>query len=210
MANIAIILRTAVTPNWFQQAIVSAVGFPPFERALLCSGFFQEGSGGYLASNTLVNGSHFNARAAHMDLTVVGTYNSYGLHPFTAFIASVRAKTRPQYLTLRKRKTDRWHAKVFIAWESGVPAFAVIGSSNITRPAFDTTSPFNFECDVIIWNTSCPNAIALAEQLFKGKKVAQEVIFANYEENGRNEHFSVSDRLTVLAEEINNKSYEFE
>ena len=211
MANIAMILRTRVAINRFQAAIVNAVACPHFDRALLCSGFFQEGSGGYFASNTFLPGTSCMRRPTPMEMSVVGTYNLYGLPPFHAFVDNVRALTTCTCcLNISKRKTNRWHAKVFIAWESGVPAFAVIGSSNITRPAFDTTSPFNFESDVILWNTSCSNATALAERLFGDIKGTLDVLFANYEEKGRNGQMTLADKMTKLAEEIINSSNSIE
>lgn len=206
MANIAIILRTEVAVNRFQQAIVSAIAFPSFDKALLCSGFFQEGGKGkYYASDTLVRGL---VRPTPMELTAIGTYSPLWLGPFHDFVSGVCSKASPHYLNIKKRKANRWHAKVFIAWESGAPAFAVIGSSNITRPAFDKSSPFNFECDVIIWNTSCAGAVAFAERQFGNVKADDGIIFANYEENGRNGPLSVSDRLAFLAAQIIKESKE--
>lgn len=49
----------------------------------------------------------------------------------------------------------RWHAKVAIGTCCGIPLAGIIGSSNLTGPAYGEksppASPFNYECDVTIW-----------------------------------------------------------
>jgi hypothetical protein len=49
-------------------------------------------------------------------------------------------------------KRKRWHAKIAIKLKDGSPKAAIIGSSNLTRPAYsEGYSAFNNECDVVLW-----------------------------------------------------------
>jgi hypothetical protein len=47
--------------------------------------------------------------------------------------------------------TDKWHAKVALLLKGGAPVAGIVGSSNLTRPAYGLLGPYwNYECDVII------------------------------------------------------------
>jgi len=75
-------------------------------------------------------------------------------------------KNRKQFLALRDRlreefnkevtsyvaKGDSWHGKIGLRVRNGQPTAAVIGSSNLTRPAMlENWGYWNFEGDVSIW-----------------------------------------------------------
>lgn len=80
-----------------------------------------------------------------------GQYND-----FVAQLSSIKcACSIPLSVKQRKRKgSNKWHAKVFMVKNNGLPRLAIIGSSNITKNAFDEMKGWNRECDVLIWNSS--------------------------------------------------------
>jgi hypothetical protein len=48
-----------------------------------------------------------------------------------------------------------WHAKIALRLDSNLPVAGIVGSSNLTRPAFDEPyNRWNFEGDVLIWPPS--------------------------------------------------------
>jgi hypothetical protein len=51
-------------------------------------------------------------------------------------------------------KSGRWHAKVALAVVSGSPVAGIVGSSNLTGPAYGVDRRvFNNETDVVLWTS---------------------------------------------------------
>lgn len=70
-----------------------------------------------------------------------------------------------------RMKGMKWHAKVFVAKDSnGSPVLATIGSSNITRRAFDTLKNFNYECDVVFWDETNSEIYSLVESIILSER----------------------------------------
>lgn len=208
MANIALIFRSAPGVNRFREALLAALAENNFDRALLCSGFFQEGVGAYSISDSIFLDPALNPRIANLHLTTVGVYSSAEYSRYADFISNligISAGIHP-WLTITSLLSTKFHAKVFIAWVGDVPAFGIIGSSNATRRAADIGSPWNREADVIIWNDACPPAVALADALFPpladGELADEDILFANYELGGQNGERPIEVYLNDLAAQI--------
>ncbi|WIH05331.1 hypothetical protein KHF85_02075 [Xanthomonas translucens pv. graminis] len=152
MDNIAFFFRNKLSENRFSDSVLAALSTPSIDSALLCSGFFQEDS------SYSVSAKRFSSisRCCHkIDLTTVGYYKG-GKPSYTAFnkgIAKHCCNTCINHKPLRL-PGDKWHAKIFIGKTQGEPVIAAIGSSNLTRRAFDTKKNFNYECDVLFWDGS--------------------------------------------------------
>lgn len=193
---IAIVLRNNVSKNPFRDVIVSAIDSGIADEALMCSGFFQENRGSTYCA-TLEKGFAASCARNKVNLITVGIHNSQWLASYKSFqknllSAGVNADCRYKVGT-------KWHAKVFIALRAGQPLLGVIGSSNITRPAFSTSIPFNRECDVIIWPEGSAHDALMNDALGQGN--FEDVVRAPYipDQNGG---ITVETRLRNLYEEI--------
>ncbi|VVB84737.1 Uncharacterised protein [uncultured archaeon] len=101
----------------------------------------------------------------------------------------------------------KWHAKIFILKNNANPILGIIGSSNITRPAFSDNVPFNYEADIVLWSNG--NVIIdsmmrrIAEIIRDDTNYSHEVITTDYNPE-RNNGLSIEDRLNRLNNEIEN------
>jgi hypothetical protein len=193
---IAIVLRKNVAKNPFRDVIVSAIGSGIADEALMCSGFFQENRrSAYCA--TLEKGLAASCARNKVKLITVGIHNNQWLTSYKSFqtnLLSAGVNAHCKY-----KVGTKWHAKVFIALRAGQPLLGVIGSSNITRPAFSSSIPFNRECDVIIWPEGSAHDGLMNEALGQGN--FEDVVRAPYipDQNGG---ITVENRLRSLYDEI--------
>jgi hypothetical protein len=71
---------------------------------------------------------------------------------YVAFVANLTSRLTKVTVTGHIAPKTFWHAKVAMRIINGVPIAAVIGSSNMTHPAYsDLNRGFNHEADVLIW-----------------------------------------------------------
>lgn len=206
--RIAIFLRRSASINRFRNILVGCVNEGCVNEAVISSGFFQEDnkfSGSALFALT-------PSRCGRpIDLIFVGVHNSRWVAQFNFFVTTIQRANCLGCVSISKRKPRglRWHAKTFIGSIGGEPRIGIIGSSNLTRPAADTSKPFNYEADVVLWYES-DNAIdKIVSQQIESKDGSHEVIVTTYEEGGLNGPLSLGDRLRSLRDEILNNSYEF-
>lgn len=193
---IAIVLRKNVSKNPFRDVIVSAISSGIADEALMCSGFFQENRGSAYCA-TLEKGLAASCARNKVKLITVGIHNSQWLTSYRSFqtnLLSAGVNAHCKY-----KVGTKWHAKVFIALRGGQPLLGVIGSSNITRPAFSSSIPFNRECDVIIWPEGSAHDGLMNEALGQGN--FEDVVRAPYipDQNGG---ITVESRLRSLYDEI--------
>jgi hypothetical protein len=194
---IAIVLRTDGSRNVFRDAIVSAVGSGYLDKAVLCSGIFQEGFKGssYKVSDEKSLASA--CAASRISLVTVGIHNATWKPSYLNFRDNMRgAGVNIQCLY---KSGMRWHAKVFIGSKGGVPKIGIVGSSNMTRNAFSTGPRFNNECDVFIWDRRDPIA-GLADGIADSLG-DQTLIRAPYVAR-MNRGLSVSAMLTRVQDEV--------
>ncbi len=146
-----------------------------------------------------------------LKLTTVGLYSYTWKNQYLIFGQNIKTlNPTPNFTFIQKRmKGMNWHSKIFIAKSSNVPVVGVIGSSNITSRAFGTQSPFNYECDVIMWseinsviNQAINNAIGDAGE-------GSGVIVANYDAIHPANQETLEQRLILLEKEILNRTVDF-
>lgn len=200
--KVAIFLRRSVSVNRFRALLDGILSCSSISEALVSSGFYQE-RGSFSASTIF---KLTPQRCCNpINLVFVGVYNYRSLPEFDAFVSLVQKNNCPLCVTVKKRKPKglHWHAKTFIGNISGKPRVGIIGSSNLTRPAADTTQHFNFEADVVLWHeedTEINNLInGLLENTDGG---SQEVMITTYEQGGPNGRLSLEARLQSLRNEI--------
>ncbi len=202
MNRVAIFLRSKLKVNRFSDAVLAALNQTNIDSAILCSGFFQEDSS-YRVSHRKFSG--ITRCCSKIDLTTVGYYSSRDKKKYQTFLTGLKAVTCPICVNVKSLRMpgDRWHAKVFIAKEQGAPVFAAIGSSNITRRAFDTYKSFNYECDVLFWDES--KAYMNDEmQTILGEQSDEfpSVIVTNYDQTHPTSRVPLNQRLLALEKEI--------
>lgn len=210
MERVAIILRKAHAINRFREIILRSFQEPKLNNILICSGFFQDRAN-YQASACFV------ASAPHLpctkNLISVGLYNAIWRKDYDAFTKGLRsikcACGKPMNLEKRRVSKYHWHAKVFIASEDDRPLLGIIGSSNITNRAFGPSKQWNYEVDVVLWNSQDTIVNAIVSGALGGLDDDNPfgVVVSDYAaDDSLNSGLSLEARLIALREEIINVS----
>lgn len=204
---IAIIFRKQLSVNNFRDMVIGALNSGCGDNAIICSGYFQEALG--------VRGTSYRASQEpgfiqaltrnEIALITVGIYNSSWKTSYVNFRDSLRMAG--VNVAARYVRDLRWHAKVFILSHGQDPIFGIVGSSNITRPAFGTIKDFNYECDVVIWPKSVRKITNIINSLLLQGDIAHQVIRAPYLRS-INGSLSIQDRLLKLKREILTQEFE--
>lgn len=222
MFKIAVILRKSQSPNVFRRTILSAFSGGIGNEYLICSGFFQEKkykvSSYYASDSFLANVPPLPCEAT---VTTVGIYDPHTwgsqYNDFVAKLSSIKCSCG-NHLAVKQRKrkgSNKWHAKVFIARNDGQPRIAIVGSSNITKNAFDEKKGWNRECDVLIWNSSDAQVNALIRTVISGEgdRLGQivdrddrppEVFISSYDSEDplNSRRGSIQSRLELLWQDV--------
>lgn len=201
-----IIFRRNQQQNHFRDWMIQALNFPKADTAVICSGFFQENFRGSMFA--LTQDRRFMAAAATKEIITIGIHNNTWMPAYRDFRNNFSAfnPNITSYVSSRMK----WHAKVFIVQSKGIPCFAMIGSSNMTRNAFGSPTlarDFNYEADVIIWN-SADSAVekyfnqSFAEKTTADANIASEIsLLYRPEDNfGRTELDRLLEIQDTLAE----------
>lgn len=202
---IAIILRKNPNPNRFRDLMINVIQSRYGDSALLCSGFFQEnkpGRNGKISQYQASREGQFAQVVARsgISLITVGIHNNTWFSSYQNFRDSlVNAGVN---LTAYYKKGLRWHAKVFILSRGDASIFGIIGSSNITKNAFGTESPFNHECDVVLWETTDDILKGKIEAYFQQNDFQSDEVIRGLYDYDSNFGLSVQDRLDNLKAEI--------
>jgi hypothetical protein len=158
MYKVALVLSTIPAYNVYRAVLESAFHSGVYDHFLICSGFFHErinSRGTFYASDAFSNA----VLPADSTVTIVGSYHPTAKE-FDDFVKKVEkglnAAGGPVVVTKRRslrQYANHWHAKIFIAREGQTHRFAVVGSSNLTRSAFNLTASNN-EADILLWDDS--------------------------------------------------------
>lgn len=200
--SIAIILRNRQTPNLFRNLLLSAIQIPNLTEIIICSGFFQDN---FMKSAYCASGEGNLARSlakSKAQVITVGIHNTQWRYSFDNFNNSLA--NAGVNLAVRKKSGYKWHAKVFIASTKNGPIFSLIGSSNMTRNAFSTSKPFNYEADVALWVPQAKGVNAAVGNVLS-ETAPLDVILTSYSP-GRNGGLTIKNRLTQLREDIINST----
>lgn len=215
MQKTALILSTIPSFNVYRAALGKAFHSGKYNHFLICSGFFHQRintRGTFYASDAFATA----ALPAGSTVTIVGAYNPAATE-FDDFVSKVdtglNAAGGPVAVTKRRslrKYANHWHAKIFIAREDCIHRFAVIGSSNLTRSAFNMVASNN-EADVLLWDDShTPTrqivnaALDRPPDELNTDVLGPSVIVSDYAPNDeRNSHQgSLNDRLQNLWNDV--------
>ena len=152
--SIAITLRRSAAQSHFADALIGAIGASNNIELMLCSGFISEGVRSEYRV-TAQPGFLDNISNNCSSVTTVGVYGRDWRDDYVEFFWTLCEKNITVYP--RASLSRGWHAKVAIIRRDDVPVFGIIGSSNLTGPAFGSTGApgfnyFNYESDVILWD----------------------------------------------------------
>jgi hypothetical protein len=209
MERVAIFLRQSAATNRFREIIRACIGSPGFQRFHVGSGFFQE-RGSFSASIDL--GGASPAHTSKKEIVAIGVYNGYWRPDFDTFVANLLALPGPPGgYTVQKRIPNgyRWHAKVFLAHDQEGPALGIVGSSNMTRPAFGTESPFNYEADAVMWddtNADTQRVMDAALEINTADEGIGAIVSTYDREHPANRGDTLRARLAELAAQIERSS----
>lgn len=204
--RIAIFLRKTEVTNHFRRVLTAFLGLPNLSDVLVTSGFFQEGPKFFASS--LFN-FPCKSKSSPVPITFVGVYNGYWAKSFSSFIQNVQNANCSCCVKINQLspKGHRWHAKVFIGSIGNRPRFGIVGSSNLTRPAADTSKPFNFEADAVIWYEA-DKAVhsAVMEQLEPLAPSGQVLLTTYNPAEILNANRSLEDQLQSLKDQVLRKN----
>lgn len=153
---IKIALRTGVGLSPFRRLLLHMLHPSTGDSALICSGYIWEPKGGkyqVLADNLLKS---ITLGCPNGVITVAGKLGGGRYRDFyTNFVSRISAASS---ITAYTSPLDNWHAKIAIRLRNGVPVAGIIGSSNLTGPAYGENRPptpytpgWNYEADTLIW-----------------------------------------------------------
>jgi hypothetical protein len=206
--RIAVFLRKTAAVNHFRTVLDSFLRVPTLSSAVVTSGFYQEGPA-FFAST--IFSFPCTKRSTPLLLTFIGVYNGYWVQAFNKFFQNVQNSNCICCVNVSTRspKGLRWHAKVFIGSIAGSPRMGIIGSSNLTRPAAGTSTPFNYEADVVLWYASDTIVNTAVLEILEPLVQSGEVLVSSYDQDDPlNGGRSLEDHLTALQNEILSSSRE--
>jgi hypothetical protein len=202
--RVALFLRKTAAVNDFNRILRAFVSAKCLSGATVTSGFFQEDNK-FQASDLFVRKCTRQSNATH--ITFVGVYNGFWVPAFTLFGSNLFFKTPCSCCTtisFRKPKGAKWHAKVFIGSIAGRPRFGIIGSSNLTRPAADLSSPFNYEADAVLWYESDAEINGLILEGLERLGAGHVLVSTYSAEDPLNSGISLEHQLAAIEQEILN------
>lgn len=196
--SIALLFRNRATPNLFRNVFLAATRIHGAREIIICSGFYQ----------TNFNTSHYNVahegglvtklKKSGAHVITIGVHNYYWRTAFKSFNSDLIAAG--VHLTSRCINGGHWHAKILMVSTARGPVLSAIGSSNMTRNAFSSSSPFNYEADVVLWVPQARSVSRLINGVL-GESNAADVVRAPYSA-ARHNGITVRQRLAQLRQEV--------
>ena len=122
---------------------------------MLCSGYiWQPDNGRYNVLDDSLRQSIVSGCIGGTLTTVAGKFSSaYYKDYYRNFISDLRLNGVNVIAYYAPRKN--WHAKIAIRTNQDCPVAALVGSSNLTGPAYGIDrNSWNYEADVLIWSES--------------------------------------------------------
>jgi len=211
--GIWITLRQNLEESFFRQHLLNLVSDQIRGNYLiLASGYFNSRDYPILDDRLLDTIQKGNIT----DIVVIGAMNSSS-KAFKAFCKKLDDEWSGNVIP-KKIRGNNWHAKIAMKLESSdrgkIPVCAIIGSSNLTRPAYGVPDEppdapefkhFNHECDVVIftkdWFGRTTSEIPPSFPGFK-KQDLGSIYFADLPDGYPNELDQMKKLLTEIEENI--------
>jgi|GEM_PF-2316028 len=175
---VRVTLRTKKDFSPFRVLLKKLIELQDGDSVILCSGYIQDiiraqSSRAYsISEDELVNYLKRGCVSGKV-LTIAGKLKSYGKTKqptwYTQYENFIRnLQSNGLRVEAWSAPNKNWHAKIAIRLKGKTPIAAIIGSSNLTRPAYgipNSNPPissfvnWNFEGDVLIWSDAKYNAV---------------------------------------------------
>jgi hypothetical protein len=159
---VRVTLRTSKNFSPYRILLRKLIEIPDGDSLVLCSGYIQETDPGNLKRyNILRDDLLISIEKGCLQgqiIVIAGKFeNRQWLDYYKNFIYGLKragVKVIP-YIAPKKN----WHAKIAIRLKQKQPIAALIGSSNLTGPAYGINrANWNFEGDVLIWSNTIYNS----------------------------------------------------
>lgn len=207
--RLIILLRKDPNVNQFRDILIDSLASGEGDECYLGSGFFQEattvgiGARHYRASQEISSNHNVfccSLNGNNIKITTIGVHNPQWVRRYANFCQSLtRCGINLTPYLLRRS----WHAKTFVLLKDNRPILGIIGSSNITRPAFSSGGTFNFEADVVMWDDSIRGIDRLISTTIESNENPFGLVVTDYDPD-KNRGVTIDDRLKGIVSEIQN------
>ena len=155
---VRVTLRTGKDFSPFREMLHRLIKLSEGDDLILCSGYIwepQTGSSNFkynILDDELLDALKIGCQGKEIT-TIAGKLDERWLDYYKNFVKRLKQagfRVKPYFAPKRN-----WHAKIAIRLSQGKPIAAIIGSSNLTGPAYgENRYSWNFESDVLIWENS--------------------------------------------------------
>jgi hypothetical protein len=188
MPKIYHIIRSNSANNLFKEIIQESLHSGLGDEFFISSGFFQEGnlSRYHVSSDVDSKNRNYinNPFRRNMTANIRGEHNRYNIRWHRGFVNFCNSLRNAGYSVVQNN-INRTHAKIFILQRNNIPFLEIIGSSNQTRPAYGSSSPFNKEADLIICSDPTLQNI-ISNIILNYQEISQGAIILEYSEENKN------------------------
>lgn len=161
---VILMFRHQKQKNFFNEYLNRIIKAPDGDSLLLCSGYFEEGNWKYkILDSELLDSIRKGCRSGKVITIgpVEGPEADGGWAiSYKEFVNRLICEGLNVEAYTPKPGSGKWHAKVAIRLRGGLPIAALVGSSNLTRRAYDVindgfllpeTATWNHESDAVIF-----------------------------------------------------------
>lgn len=118
-----------------------------------------------------------------------------------------------QYKLLNGKLSGIIGAQKYMLLQNGVPVLGIIGSSNISVRAFGIRKDWNYEADVVLWNSCDLDANKIVQSALESREGNEDgfgIIVSNYASDDLiNRGLTIEKKLLRLIDEINESSLNY-
>jgi HKD family nuclease len=191
---VRIILRTEQNINLFSNILIETACSNIGDEIMICSGFFQE-RGNYAVE--LEDNFIDRFQKTKKRITTIGVHNYYWKKDYEIFVNEFKKKGI--LINAYLYRNYHWHSKIYLLYDNSTPILGIIGSSNMTRNAFSTSTPFNVESDVVLWVENDKINELIDQQL---SEIDINNFYSVEYNNEQNKNITIKDRLEYLHNNI--------
>ncbi|MBE5841224.1 MAG: hypothetical protein E7304_07460 [Butyrivibrio sp.] len=181
-------VRSTDTTSYFKEIMHEMFHVFQPDEILLCSGFYQEKHSTYspyyqVSLDVSSAGVDLEHLLSHIEkVTLVGIHgsNTEWLDSYKNFYMNIKKKN-PKIVAY-KSKDNNWHAKIMIFRRNGKSVACIIGSSNMTKSAYESKAGINFniESDVYIYDNSKDVEMLNIATTLRSRESTSSIIVGNY------------------------------
>lgn len=151
---ITISLRTDANLSYFRRNLLKILDYPNFTKVIISSGYFQEDLYYYnILNDGILSSILGNPNYGKIEYIIIAGKFNKPSDPWKSGFDNFLRNLRLNGVNFRAytERRGKWHAKIVIGIEQNKPKALLLGSSNLTRPAFNELyANFNVEADILL------------------------------------------------------------